>query len=125
MTKHIYLIRNGSLYNLGFTQNLTQTKQKLNPGILEACLETDEAETILRILERNYAEKRLPQSNYYRLSKTQYLECKRQLEKGRSVEDFKPFFSGPVLLISFVTAWISISLLIIRFGIQPIFNQFR
>jgi len=124
MPKYVYLARNGELYNIGISQQLQQTKQSLRPGEVVAALKTDQAEEIYKILQRNYSDRRLPQSNYFRLSKSQAIDCKKQLEKGLNAADFKPFFSGIKLIIFFVLAWSSISLAIIKFGIEPIFKQF-
>ena len=125
MPEYIYLIRNGDLYNIGLTESLAKAKQLLAPGVVEASLQTNDAKAILQILQRNYSDKRLPQSNYFRLSKSQFNECKQQLQKGNSKDDFKPFFNGTKLILSFISAWVTISLAIIHFAIQPIFNQFN
>ncbi|WP_320667546.1 GIY-YIG nuclease family protein [Prochlorococcus sp. MIT 1307] len=125
MAEYVYLVRNGELYNIGRTDNIEKTKKILEPGKLEAVLQTSDSKSILKILQKNYSEKWLPQSNYFRLSKLEAIECKRQLEEGRSKNDFKPFFSGATLLITFLTAWLGISFLIIEFAIQPIFSQFN
>ena len=125
MPEYIYLIRNGDLYNIGQTESMAKAKQLLAPGVIEASLQTKEATAILRILQSNYSDKRLPQSNYFRLSKAQFNECKQQLQKGNSKDDFKPFFHGATLILSFISAWITISITIIHFAIQPIFNQFN
>ena len=125
MREYIYLIRNCDLYNIGRTENLVEVKKILHPGVLEAFMETNDAKTILKIIKNNYSEKLLPQSDYYRLSKAQFLECKQQLVQASSKDDFTPFFSGPRLLITLLITWVGISLLIIQFGIQPIFHQFN
>ena len=124
MPEYIYLIRNGDLYSIGLTESLANAKQKLAPGVLEASLETNDAKAILKILQKKYSDKRLPQSNYFRLTKSQFNECKYQLQQGNKKDDFKPFFHGTKLVLVFISAWVVISLAIIRFGIQPIFNQF-
>ena len=124
MTEYVYLIRNGSLYNIGKTKNLELIKKKLSPGTIQAALQTDEAESILKILRNKYADKLLPDSDYFRLTEKDSNDCKRQLEEGGTQKDFKPFFSGIRLFISFIIAWTSLSLLIIKFGIQPIFDKF-
>ena len=125
MPEYIYLIRNGDLYNIGLTESLTNAKVLLAPGVLEASLQTNDAKVILQILQKNYSDKRLPQSNYFRLSKAQFNECKQKIQKGSSKDDFKPFFKGSKLILLFVVAWVTISIAIIHFGIQPIFNQFN
>ena len=125
MPEYVYLIRNQDLYNIGVTESLPNAKQILAPGVLEASLKTNDAKAILKILQNNYSDKRLPQSNYFRLTKSQFIECKQRLENGAKRDDFKPFFNGPKLILAFISAWVMISLSIIRLGIQPIFNQFN
>ncbi len=124
MPETIYLIRNGDLYNIGRTSNLEQVKKKLAPGVIEAFLQTDDSKEILKYLHVNYSDKRLPQTNYFRLTKAQSAECRNKLKKGLHKNDFKPFFSGATLILAFLTAWLSLTLLIIKFGIDPIFHQF-
>ncbi len=124
MPEYIYLIRNGDLYNIGCTEDLSQTKKKLAPGKIEASHQSEDAKSILKILQETYALERLPQSNYFRLTKTQYLECKNKLERGYSKNHLKPFFSGVVLIMTFSIMWITLTTLIIKLGIDPIFNQF-
>ena len=125
MTEYVYLIRNGDLYNIGRTENLELIKKKLAPGILEAALETKDAKPILKILQNKYSDRSLPESSYYRLTKEESMECKLKLKVGRNQNDFKPFFSGIKLFITVIIAWCSISILIIRFGIEPIFDKFN
>ena len=71
-----------------------------------------------------YADVRLPKSDYFRLSETQQLECANYLLASGGKNDFKPFFTGPKLFITFMSAWLILSLVIIKFGIQPIFEKF-
>ena len=123
MAEFIYLVRNAELYNIGRTDNLELTKKQFAPGILEAVFETNDSTTTLKILHNKYANARLPQSNYFRLTKEQFNECKLQMKQGRKKEDFNPFFSGLNLFSTFIIAWISLSLIIIKFAIQPILNQ--
>ena len=124
MAQYIYLIRNGDLYNIGKTEQLELIKKSLAPGKVEAILQTNEATSILKILQNKYAKRVLPGSNYFRLTKEEFIECKRQLEIGQNINDFKPFFTGIRLLTTFLVAWVTITFLIIRFGIEPVFDKF-
>ncbi len=125
MKEYVYLIRNGNLYNIGKTKQLDSIKKKLSPGVIEAVLKTEDALPILKTLQSKYSGKWLPESNYFRLTKDEFIECKRQLEKGQSLNDFKPFFSGLKLFFTFIFAWTGLSFLIIRFGIDPVFDKFN
>ena len=88
MAQYIYLIRNGDLYNIGKTEQLELTKKSLAPGKVEAILQTNEATSILKILQNKYAKRVLPGSNYFRLTNEEFIECKRQLEIGQNKNDF-------------------------------------
>ena len=125
MADFVYLIRNGDLYNIGLTEDLDLLKKRLAPGILEAALETNDAKTILAILRKKYSAQCLPQSSYYRLTKTESRECIKQLEKGGNKDDFMPFFSGIKLLLTFISVWVGLSILIIKLAVQPVLNQFN
>ena len=125
MPEYVYLIRYRDLYIIGLTKNLEETQNLFSPCTLEASLQTNDAKAILKILQRNYSDKRLPQSNYFQLSAAQFAECKQQLQNGNSKEDFKPFFNGKSLIIAFTISWFGLTFAIIRFVIQPIFNQFN
>ena len=125
MPKYVYLIRYRDLYIIGLTESLEHAQKVFSPCILEASLETEDANAILKILQRNYSDKRLPQSNYFRLSKAQFNECKQLLKKGNNREDFRPFFNGSKLVITFIIAWFGLTIIIIKFGIQPILDQFN
>ncbi len=124
MPEFVYLIRNGDLFCIGRTEDLERIQKAYKPGLIEIALESNDSKEILKILQKNYSERRLPGSNYYRLSKSEFIQCKKILEKGENIDNFKPFFSGIRLIVTFIAAWISLTLLIIKLGIQPIFNQF-
>ena len=103
MIEYVYMIRNGDLYNIGRTDNLSLIKNQLQPGVLIASLKTEDAKEILEILQRNYSNQRVPQSNYFRLTKSQYKECKQKLNTAESKEDFKAFFSGINLVLTLLS----------------------
>ncbi len=125
MVEYVFLIRNGELYNIGRTNNLEMIQKKLAPGILIASLKTQESKEILRILQSEFSEQRIPQSDYFRLNKSQFLDCKKKLETSRTKDDFKPFFSGLNLALTFIAVWVAISIAIISILIRPIFDQFN
>ena len=75
MEEYVYLIRNGDLYNLGYSKNLEKTKENLTPGKLFAYLKTNSANSLCTRLQQKYLEERLPNTDYFRLNKSQLLEC--------------------------------------------------
>ena len=123
MAKYIFLAQNGELYYIGITENLERITKALKPAIIIEVLKSKDSEIILGTLHRNYSDSRLPESNYFRLSKSQAIECKERLKKGRGKDDFKPFFSGFKLVITILLSWLFLSFLIIKFGFEPIFNR--
>ncbi len=124
MADFVYLIRNGDLHNIGCTTNLEQQKQLLKADEVVAVLKTERSEEIKSALQSRFIEARLPQSNYFRLTRQQTTECKDTLLNAGGKEDIKPFFSGLTLIFTFLLAWIAISAIIIKFALEPILNRF-
>ncbi len=52
MASYVYLIQNGDLFNIGFTNNLERTRIDLRPGELVAFLITDKPEPLLKNLRK-------------------------------------------------------------------------
>ena len=48
MASYVYLIQNGDLFNIGFTDNLERTRINLRPGELVAFLNTDNPEPLIK-----------------------------------------------------------------------------
>ncbi|AAP99776.1 MULTISPECIES: GIY-YIG nuclease family protein [Prochlorococcus] len=123
MEAYIYLIKNGDLYNIGTSNNLQKTQDMLGPGELCASLKTKDAISICRNLHLSYSDVRLPKSDYFRLSKSQLIECKLMLRAEGSDNYFQPIFRGRVAIVSFLTSWLVLSGLIIKLGIDPILEK--
>ena len=77
MEVYIYLIQNGDLFNIGVTRNLEKAKELLTPCQVCAYMKIKEkdSEILYRNLQSRYSEVRLPQTDYFRLSKSQLMEC--------------------------------------------------
>ena len=73
----VYLIRNKDLYKIGITQNLPQRIKQLKPDSIVCTLETDDFVSIEKALHKKYKDVRIPQTEYFRLTQSQLLECKR------------------------------------------------
>ena len=125
MTKYVYLIQNGDLYNIGSTDDLELVKKSLHPGVILASLSTNNSNIIVNMLHNEYSSKRLPQSNYFRLTKNQSEEIRQKLLEGEEKSKLKPFFSGYKLVIIFLLSWVGISTLIIKFAVEPLFKWFN
>ena len=124
MDSYVYLIENGDLYNIGSTNNIDKVQQVLRPGRLCSSLKNKEAVYICKNLHIRYSEVRLPGTDYFRLNKSQLLECQMIL-KGEGASDyFQPIFRGGTIIFTFILAWLGISFFLIQFGINPIFSRF-
>ena len=76
-------MKNGDLYKLGCTNNLESEASKMKPGkIISSCKTKDPKAFEVRLL-RLYNKKRIPDTNYFRLSEQEVVNCKKHLE-GKS-----------------------------------------
>ena len=124
MASYVYLIQNGDLFNIGFTNNLERTRIDLRPGELIAFLITEKPEPLIKNLRKTYFDNRLPGSDYYRLANSQVKECRSLLEGDGSSDYFQPFLKGPILFIFFIFSWLLVTYFIIVFGVDPILGRF-
>tara|TARA_Y100001968_G_scaffold42683_1_gene32728 strand:- start:106 stop:483 length:378 start_codon:yes stop_codon:yes gene_type:complete len=124
MASYVYLIQNGDLFNIGFTNNLERTRIDLRPGELIAFLITDNPEPLIKNLRKNYIENRLPGSDYYRLANSQVNECRFLLEKDGTNQYFQPILKGSSLLIFFIFSWLLLTYLIIELAVDPVLSRF-
>ena len=124
MASYVYLIQNGDLFNIGFTNNLERKRIELRPGELIAFSITDNPESIIKNLRKNYIDNRLPCSDYYRLANSQVNECRSILEGDVSSNYFQPFLKGYSLFLFFILSWFLITYIIIQFAVNPILGRF-
>ncbi len=125
METYIFLIQNGDLFNIGVARNLERTKESLKPGKVCAYMKIkeNESETLCRNLQTRYSEVRIPQTDYFRLSKSQLLECQLMMKNEGGKKYFEPIFKGFNLIVSFLFAWFFLSGLVIKLAIDPILNR--
>ena len=97
MDSYVYLIRNGDLYNIGTSNNLDRSQDSLRPGELRAYLKSKNSDSICRNLYSRYSDARLPGSDYFRLSKSQQIECELMMNNEGGENYFKPIFTGRTL----------------------------
>ncbi len=83
MTGFVYLMKNGDLYKLGCTTNLKSESSKMKPGEIISSFKTDDPKSFEVRLLRLYKKKRIPDTNYFRLSESEVDNCKKHLE-GKS-----------------------------------------
>ena len=124
MASYVYLIQNGDLFNIGFTNNLERTRIELRPGELIAFSITEKPEPLIKNLRKLYCDNRLPGSDYYRLANSQVKECRSFLEGDGSNNYFQPFFKGPTLILLFILSWFLITYIIIEFAVDPVLSNF-
>tara|TARA_Y100001968_G_scaffold283116_1_gene281535 strand:+ start:904 stop:1470 length:567 start_codon:yes stop_codon:yes gene_type:complete len=79
MSEFIYLMKNGDLYKLGSTKNLEFEANKLKPGKIVASFRSTDSKSFQARLLRLYKRKRIPETNYFRLSEKEVEECKKHL----------------------------------------------
>lgn len=69
MEGFVYLVRNEDLYKIGHTDDLERRLKELKPTEVIAHLRSTETRNIEASLHKRYANKRIPQTEYFRLSK--------------------------------------------------------
>ncbi len=124
MDSYIYLIENGDLYNIGSTNNIDKVQQLLRPGKLCASLKDKEAVYICKNLHIRYSEVRLPETDYFRLNKSQLLECQLMMKSEGASNYFQPIFKGATMVATFILAWFGLTFFLIKLGIDPILSRF-
>jgi hypothetical protein len=75
MEGFVYLIRNQDLYKIGHTDDLERRLKELKPSEVIAHLRSTETRNIEASLHKRYANKRIPQTEYFRLSKIEVEEA--------------------------------------------------
>ena len=83
MTEFVYLMKNGDLYKLGCTSDLEFEASKMKPGEIISSFKIKDPKSFEARLFRLYKKKRIPDTNYFRLSEAEVDNCKKHLE-GKS-----------------------------------------
>ena len=83
MSGFVYLMKNGDLYKIGSTSNLKSEANKMRPGKIISFFKTNDPRSFEVRLLRFYKKKRIPDTNYFRLSESEVNNCKQHLE-GKS-----------------------------------------
>ena len=85
MSEFIYLMKNEDLYKLGSTKNLEAEASKLKPGKIISSFMPANSKSFEARLLRRYKKKRVPDTNYFRLSDKEVDDCKKILEGKRTL----------------------------------------
>ena len=76
-------MKNGDLYKLGCTSDLESESNKMKPGKIISSFKTTDPKSFEARLLRLYKKKRIPDTNYFRLSESEVDNCKKHLN-GKS-----------------------------------------
>ena len=76
-------MKNGDLYKLGCTSNLKIESNKMKPGEIISSFKSNDPKSFEVRLLKLYKKKRIPDTNYFRLTESEVENCKRHLE-GKS-----------------------------------------
>ncbi len=98
----IYLIRNKDLYKIGVTRNFKQRMKVLKPDQILKVLKIDGYKELEKRLHKRYKNERIPQTEYFRLNKSQIKNCKKEL----SIFHYRRSKCNP-LLIGLICACVS------------------
>ena len=79
MSEFVYLMKNGDLYKIGCTGDLESESSKLKPGKIISSFKTKYTKSFEARLLRLYKKKRIPGTNYFRLSESEVDNCKKHL----------------------------------------------
>ena len=104
---YIYLIRNGDLYKIGKTNDLQEKIKTLKPDEIIKTLKVEDPRSLEVRLFRRYKSKRIPDSEYFRLSKQQLEDCVNQLGGKGAIPktigaEFSIGLSGSVILFCLI-----------------------
>tara|TARA_B100000965_G_scaffold285823_1_gene243718 strand:+ start:177 stop:737 length:561 start_codon:yes stop_codon:yes gene_type:complete len=80
MSEFVYLMKNGDLYKIDCTSDLESEGSKMKPGKIISSLKTKDHKSFEARLLRLYRKKRIPDTNYFRLSESEVDNCKKHLE---------------------------------------------
>ena len=128
MSEFVYLMKNGDLYKLGSTSDLESESGKLKPGQIISSFETKDPKFFEVRLLRLYKKKRIPDTNYFRLSESEVESCKKHLE-GKSnfpkslSDELRIGLNGSLLFasITLLISFLSNKILIFSFFLSMLF----
>ena len=78
----VYLIRNDDIYKIGITDNLLRRFNQLKPDEVLNVVRCSNFENLEKELHKKFKEFRIPQTEYFRLSKNQIEQVNIEMTKG-------------------------------------------
>ena len=114
MSEFVYLMKNGDLYKIGCTSNLESEASKMKPGEIISSFKSNDPKSFEARLLRLYKKKRIPDTNYFRLSESEIDNCKKHLDGKSNLpkslsEELRVGLNGS-LLFAVISFFISFSL---------------
>ena len=121
-------MKNGDLYKLGCTSDLESESSKMKPGKIICSFKTKDSKSFEARLLRLYKKKRIPDTNYFRLSESEVENCKRHLEGKSNLpkslsEELRIGLNGSLLfaIITFIISFIITKMLLFGFFLSIVF----
>mgnify|MGYP001301861800 CR=1 FL=1 len=128
MSEFVYLMKNGDLYKLGCSSDLESEAIKMKPGKIISSLKTNEPKSFEARLLRIYKKKRIPDTNYFRLSESEVDNCKKHLEGKSSLpkclsDELRIALNGSILFstITLLSSFLINKMLIFSFLLSILF----
>ena len=78
----VYLIRNQDIYKIGITDNLLRRFNQLKPDEVLNVVRCSNFESLEKEIHQKFKEYRIPQTEYFRLSKKQIEQVNIEMTKG-------------------------------------------
>ena len=131
MSEFVYLMKNADLYKIGITSNLENETSKMKPGKIISFFKTKDPKSFEVRLLRLYKKKRIPGTNYFRLSEAEVDNCKNHLEGKSNLpkslsEEFRIGLNGSLLFASltFFISFLINKMFIFSFFLAIVFASF-
>ena len=131
MSEFVYLMKNGDLYKLGCTNNLDTESRKMKPGEIISSFNTKDPKSFEARLLRLYRKKRIPETNYFRLSESEVDSCLKHLEGKSSLpkslkDELRIGLNGSLLFssITFLISFLINKLFISSLFLSIVFASF-
>ncbi len=131
MSEFVYLMKNGDLYKLGCTSDLESEASKLKPGKIISSYKTKDHKSFEARLLRIYKKRRIPDTNYFRLSEAEVENCKKHLEGKSNLpkslsEELRIGLNGSLLFasITFLISFLINNMFVFSLFISTVFASF-
>ena len=130
MSEFVYLMKNGDLYKIGSTSNLESETSKMKPGKMISSFQTENPKSFQARLLRLYKKRRIPDTNYFRLSESEVNNCINHLEGKSNLpkslgDELTIGLNGSLLFasIAFLISFLINKLFVLSFSLSIIFSS--